>query len=92
MDAKTTVSAKGQIVIPKLVREAMGLHYGSELTIHMRADNVLEFKPIKKNLSDFFGMGARKAQKYRKKEAPVDIDEAITEAVSENNPVRKKGS
>jgi AbrB family looped-hinge helix DNA binding protein len=88
MDSKTTVSARGQVVIPKIVRESMGLHYGSELIIHMRADSILEFKPVKKKLSAFFGMGARKHFKT----APIDVDEAIAEAVSDNNRTNKKNS
>lgn len=85
MDFKTVMSAKGQVVIPKLVRESMGLHYGSEMIIHVRADSVLEFKPVKKSLSAFFGMGAKKHFRG----APVDVDEAIAEAVSDNNLMKK---
>lgn len=83
MDVKTVVSAKGQIVIPKFVRDTIGIHYGTELIIHMREDQVLEFRPIKKNLSDFFGMGAKKE---RVDQAKFDVDEAIAEAISYNNP------
>lgn len=86
MDVKTVMSAKGQVVIPKIVRESMGLHYGSEIILHMRGDSVLEFKPVKKSLSAFFGMGAKK----RFKDAPVDVEEAIAEAVSDNNLMNKK--
>ena len=83
MDVKTVVSAKGQVVIPKLVRDTMGLHSGSEFIIHLREDSVLEFKQVKKNLADFFGMGAKR---YRDlKMTPVDVDEAIAEAIIDNN-------
>ena len=84
MDAKTVVSAKGQVVIPKLVRDTMGLHSGSEFIIHLREDNVLEFKQVKKNLADFFGMGARRRERSLKT-MPVNVDEAIAEAVTDNN-------
>lgn len=86
MDVKAVISAKGQVVIPKHVRERVGLHYGSELLIHMREDCVLEFRPVKKKLSDFFGMGARSVETDTVN-IPVDVDEAIAEAVLENNPL-----
>jgi AbrB family looped-hinge helix DNA binding protein len=86
MDVKTTVSAKGQVVIPKVIRESIGLHYGSELMIHVRTDGVLEFTAIKRSLSEFFGMGAKKTFKN----APIDVDEAIAEAVSENILINTK--
>jgi len=88
MDVKAIMSAKGQVVIPKIVRESIGLHYGSEIIIHVRADSILEFKPVKKSLSVFFGMGAKKHFKG----APVDVDEAVAEAVSDNNRVNKENS
>ncbi|MGV8948217.1 MAG: AbrB/MazE/SpoVT family DNA-binding domain-containing protein [Candidatus Paracaedibacter sp.] len=90
MDVKTVVSAKGQVVIPKLVRDTMGLHSGSEFIIHLREDSVLEFKQIKKNLADFFGMGAKRGRDL--KTTPVNIDEAIAEAVMDNNKHLQKDS
>ena len=91
MDIKTTVSAKGQVVIPKAVREMTGLHYGSELLIHVRPDDVLEFKPVKKNLSGFFGMGAGQTTDHYQ-QTPIDVDRAIAEAVSSNNPASRKNN
>ena len=89
MDVKTVVSAKGQVVIPKLVRDTMGLHSGSEFIIHLRDDSVLEFKQVKKNLANFFGMGARRKGF---KATPVNVDEAIAEAIADNNLSPKKDS
>ncbi len=45
--------------------------------------NILEFKQIKKNLVDFFGMGTRRIKGL--KITPVNIDKAIAEAVTDNN-------
>lgn len=89
MDSKTIVSVRGQIVIPKFIREMMGLHSGSELMVHLREDNILEFKPIAKNLSHFFGMGAGPHQEGHLSKV-LDVDEAIAEAIVDNAFPKKK--
>lgn len=84
MDTKTVVSSRGQVVIPKIIRDTIGLHSGSELIIHLREDNVLEFKLVYKNLKDFFGKGSYKITRDDAIAEAVDIDTAIAEAVSSN--------
>lgn len=86
MVIKAIVSSKGQIVIPKLMRETMGLHYGSELVINLREDNVLEFQQIKKNITNFFGMGKRMIKDSgTEEESKTDVDEAIASTIMKNN-------
>jgi AbrB family looped-hinge helix DNA binding protein len=85
MDTKAIVSAKGQIVIPKIMREMMGLHYGSELIINLRQDDVIEIKQVKKELSHFFGMGKRIIKEQGLDDSVVDVDEAIAQAIMEKN-------
>lgn len=84
MDSKTIVSVKGQIVIPKFIRDKMGLHSGSELMVHLREDRILEFKPVTKTLSHFFGMGARMLKKDHLSKI-LNVDEAIAEAIMDNS-------
>lgn len=79
MDARTIVSSRGQIVIPKYMRETLGLHYGSELILNLREGKVLEVHPVQKNICEFFGKGKSKAGMM----SLSDIDAAITQAIDD---------
>lgn len=83
MDVRMTVSSKGQVVIPKFVRNMLGLHSGSELIVHLRQDKVLELQPVQRDICEFFGKGAHRVK--GKKMSLDDIDNAIAQAVSEND-------
>ena len=77
--AKITVSSRGQLVIPKEIRDAYGIFSGTEILVRTRSDGVIELKACKRNVSDLF-------KGYSVAQGPaVDIDEAIAEAVLEND-------
>lgn len=78
---KAILSSKGQLVIPKGIREKMGLHYGSELTLKLN-NNCLEISSKKFDISSFIGMGEKSSQQRMSLE---DIDLAITKAVTTND-------
>ncbi|MES2615408.1 MAG: AbrB/MazE/SpoVT family DNA-binding domain-containing protein [Bdellovibrionota bacterium] len=77
---QATVSSKGQIVIPKEVREALGFYTGTEVMVRTREDGIVEIVPVKKNLSDLFKMFPKKYEKNRKSD-----DELIMQAILEEN-------
>ena len=53
--ALTTLSVKGQVVIPKELRETLGLQPGTKLLILLEEDKLI-LKPVKRNLAaEFFG-------------------------------------
>lgn len=81
MNAKAILSSKGQVVIPKNMRNQLGLHSGSEFAISVKKRGVIELKPIARNIKDFFGKGKSCASS----EGAHDIDELITQAVIEND-------
>ena len=81
--AKTVVSSKGQVVIPKALREAMAIHAGSELRLEVRADGSLLATPTRRPISDFFGCCKKPG------ELPLsieEIDQEIMGAVSDDDP------
>ena len=78
MDAKTVVSSRGQIVIPKFIRDIVGLHSGSQLLIHLRPDQILEISSVQKNITNFFGQGSKKSV------SSFNVDDAIKETIIEN--------
>ncbi len=86
MQAKTTLSSKGQVVIPKALREELGFYTGIEFVINLNANKLIELQPIRQDISKFFGMGIRK-DKNHKKQHIIDneIDQLIGKAVLEND-------
>jgi len=82
INSKAVVSSKGQVVIPKILREKLGIHAGNELLFNARPDGIIEMKPIKRSIDMFFG------RCKRIDEAPISIEEmdiAIMRAVKEND-------
>ncbi len=51
-----TLSVKGQITMPKPIRDKCGLEVGDKLNFVMRDDGVLEVVPIKQPASKLKGM------------------------------------
>jgi AbrB family looped-hinge helix DNA binding protein len=71
-----TIGAKGQVVIPKEIRDETGLLEGSEVSVEARNGDVVirRVAPLTGNYVDYFiGTYARKVEK------PVDIKRIIEE-------------
>ena len=81
----TSVSSKGQVVLPKTVREALSLYVGSKLIVFTDGENIL-LKPITTPSLDEFESLMEKSQKWAKEVGMTenDIDDAIS-------AVRKRG-
>jgi len=87
MENKTVVSSRGQVVIPKLIRDTLGIHSGSELFISVRKDHVLELTPVHRDISAFFGKGSARVR--GEKMSIEDMDVAIAQAIVEENKNKK---
>ena len=52
---KAKVTYKGQVTIPKKVREALSIKEGESVVFQIESDHAI-LKPIKKSLQDFYGI------------------------------------
>lgn len=77
------LSSKGQLVIPKSIRNILGIHSGSELMLKVKNNGALEVYPVKGHIKIFFGLG--KTKELTNQETDEDIDKMISKAVINND-------
>ena len=82
MNSKAIVSSKGQVVIPRKLREKAGIYAGNELFFKVRPDGVIEIRQLTRSIDKFFG---RCKQKNKVSLSIKDMDAAIMQAVIEND-------
>jgi len=51
----TTLTSKGQITIPKAIRESLHLHAGDRIAFVMHGEHEATMKPVTKSVDDVFG-------------------------------------
>ena len=78
----STMTTKGQITIPRAVREQLGLHEGVRLEFVVESDGTLRVRPLKGSVSDLFGLLQRDGAKAVSVE---EMDESIREHHSEED-------
>lgn len=77
--ANKNIGTKGQVVIPKRMREALGLKPGVEVTLELRDDEIVIKKPqVAGSYTEYFI--ATSCPKLKKK---VDIKKLLNEEVEE---------
>lgn len=89
MNARTTVSAKGQVVIPKDVRDRLKLAAGDKLEVVERPDGVLLRKPAVKSGESFEEITARIRSRINYQGPPVsleEMDQAIADMWARGGP------
>ena len=75
--ALATLTNKGQVTIPKTVRDSLGLHAGDKLEFVVAKSGKAYIKPVTKRVDDVFGKLHKSGRK------PVSVKEM-------NNKVKKK--
>lgn len=82
MRLRRVVGPKGQIVIPKIIREALGIQPGNEVIMEVR-ERELIIKPgldPEKFVEDFCSVGGRKLARE------IDLEEIIEGEVGDGTP------
>lgn len=65
----STLTSKGQITIPKVIRESMSINTGDKIEFIINEQNEVVIKPITKKAIDVFGLLSE-----NKKDKPVSIE------------------
>ena len=70
-----TLTSKGQITIPKAVRQSLHLQTGDRIAFVLHGENEAVIKPMTRTVDDVFGILHRKGMKVRSVE---EMNAAIT--------------
>lgn len=76
------ITSKGQLTLPKSVRESTGTRTGDRLEVTVAKDGAIVLRPIRGSVEQLFGLLRREGQE------PVSVeemDEAIAEQISKDN-------
>ena len=78
---KKNVGPKGQVVIPKQMRDALGLKPGVEITFELRDQEIIIKKPqVRGNYTEYFITTSSPKLKKR-----INIKELLNQEVEERN-------
>ena len=80
MSTTATVSDKGQVTLPKALRDRLGIHAGSRLAFRVAADGTLNVQVLAKGSDALFGLLAKPGEPAR---SLAEMDAAIGEVVRE---------
>ena len=80
MPTTAMVSDKGQVTLPKALRDRLGIHPGSRLAFRIAADGTLNVQVLAKGSDALFGLLAKPGEPAR---SLAEMDAAIGEVVRE---------
>jgi len=79
---RVRLSSKGQLVIPKDIRDRLGLDAGDELVLYLVGDRLIVAEPVKPSPLEA-ALAEIEEEIRRKKISPEDIERALQEARKE---------
>ena len=71
-----TVSSKGQLVLPKKIREQLKLRAGDRVDLQIEDDDKIVLRPLRKSLSDLKGFLPKPSQAVSLEEMEETISSA----------------
>jgi AbrB family looped-hinge helix DNA binding protein len=78
--AISTVTSKGQVTIPKRIREQLRLKTGDKVDFRIEDDGTIRVYPVARRVSEVFGVFASKATKrYSTSELNKRVEKAFRE-------------
>ena len=78
MRDKAVVSEKGQVTLPKSLRERLGIRSGSRLAFDLAPDGELRIRVLAQGAAPLFGLLAKPGEAAR---SLAEMDAAVTQAV-----------
>lgn len=76
----STVTDKGQVTLPKAIRDRLGIRPGTRVDFEVQGDGTLKVRVLTRGAAGLFGLLARPDEAARSLE---EIDAGIAEAVAE---------
>ena len=81
-----TVTDKGQVTLPKAIRDLLGILPGSRINFEVAADQTLHARVLKRGSAGLFGLLHRPGENVR---TLANIDSGIAAAITERQSVKK---
>ena len=75
----STVTDKGQVTLPKAIRDRLGIRAGTRIDFEVQPDNTLKVRVLTRGSAGLFGLIARPGEAARSQE---EIDAGIAAAVT----------
>lgn len=81
----STVTDKGQITLPKALREALSIAPGSRVEFTLQPGGIARMRVLPRGSAGLFGLLAQPGEAVRPLEA---LDDAVAQKVQERHPAR----
>ena len=82
----STVTDKGQVTVPKAIRDRLGIGPGSKLEFELDGEDTLRVRVLTRGSAGLFGLLARPGEDARSLE---EMESGIVAAVKERSRVRR---